>query len=241
MEPVSDLRHQTFHRPFPLPDKPWKYYQEWHDVLFCHWKVKAEKIAALLPDSVTLDTFEGDAWVSMVSFAVKNLRMRYFPPFTPVSDFNEVNLRTYVVKDDKPGIYFFSIEADKMLSVLFSRSLIGIRYKKADIRKKLNEHLVTNPDQKHFYLAQFLPLEKMSSRSALDLWLTERYVLYQKQGNRLYRYHIHHIEWPLKNVKIKNMTIYYRKGGLIRENESPARAHYAPELQVLTWGREKCD
>src|SRR4051794_8028305 len=108
MSSIHHILQQTSHRPFPMPETPWKYYQEWHQVLFAHWKVPAELLSPLLPPGLTLQLYEGEAWVSLVAFTVKKLRPRIFPPFPPLSNFHEVNMRTYVLRKGKPGIYFLS-------------------------------------------------------------------------------------------------------------------------------------
>jgi uncharacterized protein YqjF (DUF2071 family) len=93
------------HRPYPMPRRPWKYYQEWHDVLFAHWKVPLKPLRELVPQGLDIDLFEGEAWVSLVAFEVKKLRPHFIPSFPPISDFLEINMRTYVTRHGKSGIY----------------------------------------------------------------------------------------------------------------------------------------
>lgn len=223
-----------------MPGKPWKYYQEWHDTLFFHWVFPEDVIAPLIPKDLALDTFEGNVYVSLVAFTVKRTRMRFLPSVKPLSEFNEVNLRTYVIKDGVPGIYFLSIESDRLAPMLLSRTFLGFSYKKADIIRKLNEFVLTNAKERHFLFTKFLPLEYIQNRTGLDRWLTERYCVYQKRRKQLYRIVIHHCPWPLKNMKMKKLVIHYQKGALRLSNRKTEDKHFSTLQQVLIWGREKC-
>ena len=100
------------HRPWPLPDAPWLMTQTWHDLLFAHWPVDDEPLAALVPPEFELDLFEGQAWVGVVPFYMTNVAPRAVPALPWVSHFPELNVRTYVRAQGKPGVYFFSLDAD---------------------------------------------------------------------------------------------------------------------------------
>ncbi|HEU0135813.1 MAG TPA: DUF2071 domain-containing protein [Flavobacterium sp.] len=240
MNDIATLLKTTAHRPFPLPTNSWKYYQEWHETLFYHWSFPQEIIAELLPDELEIDTFDGKAWVSLVSSTVKNLRLKFLPTIDALSNFNEVNLRTYVIKDGKPGMYFFSLEADKLMSVMMNKTLFGLNYKKAEISRGTHECSLGNVNDKHFFYTKYLSLECLSNKSNLDKWLTERYCIYHKDENTLYKYNVHHEEWQLKNLKAKKVHLHFQKGNLILNNCKPDVKHYSPMLKVISWGKEKC-
>src|SRR5947209_3331320 len=118
---IENVLLDNKHRPFPMPQYPWKYYQEWHDVIFANWKVDVTSLRALIPSALELDLFEVNAWASLVAFTIKHLRPRYIPSLKVLSHFHEVNLRTYVIRNGKPGIYFLSIEAQKLASALMAK------------------------------------------------------------------------------------------------------------------------
>lgn len=97
--------------------------------MFLHWPVPATQIASLLPAPLTPDLLEGSAWVSVVAFTMEQIRPRHLPAFKPVSQFHELNVRTYVRHEGKAGVYFLSIEAQKAISAYLSRSIIsGLPY-----------------------------------------------------------------------------------------------------------------
>ncbi|MCK6513638.1 DUF2071 domain-containing protein [Myxococcota bacterium] len=117
----SDLLNRSEHRPYPLPDRAWHMTMSWLDLLFAHWSFPAEVIRDLLPPNITLDTYEGRAWVGVVPFRMANVGPRGLNWLPGVSAFPELNVRTYVVHEGKPGVWFFSLDAANMLAVQAAR------------------------------------------------------------------------------------------------------------------------
>src|SRR4051812_40319705 len=101
MDKIKHILSQTSNRQYPLPEKKWSYFQEWHQTVFLHWEVPVYFLEEYIPKGIELDTYRNMAWISLVAFEVKNMRLRNLPPFPFISDFKEINLRTYVIKDDK--------------------------------------------------------------------------------------------------------------------------------------------
>src|SRR3954469_1338540 len=98
--------YELTHRPWPLPGQPWFMGQSWVDLLFAHWRVDLAALKAVVPDRLPIDTFDGDAWVGVTPFVVRGLRLRGSPPPPVLSQFPEINVRTYVSVGGRPGIYF---------------------------------------------------------------------------------------------------------------------------------------
>ncbi|HET7595864.1 MAG TPA: DUF2071 domain-containing protein, partial [Burkholderiales bacterium] len=116
------------HRPWPAPESPWVMTQTWHDLLFAHWRADAGQLRAMVPDAFPLDTFEGDAWIAVVPFHMSNVGPRLTPSLPGLSAFPELNVRTYVRVGDKPGVYFFSLDAASAVAVAGARSLLRLPY-----------------------------------------------------------------------------------------------------------------
>ena len=121
------------HRPWPMPDEPWIMTQTWHDLLFAHWRIDAEMLRARVPRALELDLYADDAWVGIVPFHMTNVAPRAVPSIPWVSAFPELNVRTYVRVDDKPGVYFFSLDAGNPLAVGAARALFHLPYYTADM------------------------------------------------------------------------------------------------------------
>ena len=97
-------------------------FQIWSDLLFVHWRVPVDTLQSLLPRRLTVDTFEGDAWVGLVLFTMSGVRPRWFPAVPRLSAFHETNVRTYVHLDGRdPGVWFFSLDAANSLAVRVAR------------------------------------------------------------------------------------------------------------------------
>ncbi|HSG72953.1 MAG TPA: DUF2071 domain-containing protein, partial [Planctomycetaceae bacterium] len=118
--------------PIIRPDEKLIGYHTWLDLLFLHWRVPADEIQALLPPELTVDTFEGDAWVGLVPFKMRKIRPWWSPPVPGISNFYETNVRTYVHHRGKdPGVWFFSLDASSSLAVSVARWRWNLNYFKA--------------------------------------------------------------------------------------------------------------
>jgi uncharacterized protein len=238
MNEIDNILNATSHRPWDLPIDPWRYYQEWNNALFLHWKVPTEELTRLIPKNISLDTFNGESWISLVAFTMERIRPRYLPSVSTISDFHEVNLRTYVTNDNKSGVYFLSIEAEKHVSCFVARLLSGLPYTKSQIRfqtNTVNRSYSSNNPSKDFHLAiDFSIGERTSENSHLHTWLTERYSLYLEQGEKVFRYETHHKPWVLHDVKISELKTRYKFGNisLLRK---PDLVHFSPGVKVVAW------
>src|SRR2546425_10260967 len=104
-------------------------FQRWADLLFLHWIVPADQITPLLPPVLTLDTFEGHAYIGLVPFTMTGVRPVWAPPVAPLSDFHETNVRTYVhLKGRDPGVWFFSLDAANTIAVRIARAVCKLPY-----------------------------------------------------------------------------------------------------------------
>ncbi|MEL6537198.1 MAG: DUF2071 domain-containing protein, partial [Bacteroidota bacterium] len=115
----------SIRNPVIIPDGPWRYYQEWNRALFMHWSVAETQLYDYLPKGLTLDTFQGQAWVSVVPFVLQKARPRGLPSVPGISDFPELNLRTYVLYNGVPGVYFLAIEAGSRLGTWVAKYISG--------------------------------------------------------------------------------------------------------------------
>lgn len=233
---IQDLLQQTVHRPWPLPAGSWHFYQEWQQVLFGHWKVSPDLLRSLIPQHVSLDIVDGHAWVSIVAFTMRNTRPKMLPPFSPISDFHEINMRTYVTRNGKAGVYFLSMEGSKRASATLSKMLSGLPYQYADMSVK---HTAQNGDYYSINKRNGFTLkascetgEILNQKTPLDYWLTERYCLYDDRRG-FQKFEVHHAEWPLLTVS-KSDWLDYRFGNMIL-NTTPDIVHYSPGVQVLAW------
>jgi uncharacterized protein YqjF (DUF2071 family) len=241
----QQLMQLTEHRPFPPPSRPWMGYQLWRQVLFLHWHTDPALLAGLLPKGVEPDLYNGWAWVSLVLFSARETRLRFLPPIPGTADFEEVNLRTYVSRDGIPGICFLDILASKKLPTLLNR-MVGLPYHQAFITREGGErarflfrrHRHERAGQDCIGDLGYHKGGLIAEPAELDLWLTERYCAYQQRGRRLYRYHIHHAPWRLRQLQLRAARISYNHGNLRLSEPGLSLMHYAEGMGVLIWNRE---
>src|ERR1051326_4992061 len=110
----------------------WLMLQRWHEISFFHWSCAPSLLRARVPEQLQLDTYDGKAWISLTPFLLKGLRAPMVPEFLGL-DFPETNLRTYVIGPKGPGIWFFSLDAGKLLPVAGARATFGLPYFWADM------------------------------------------------------------------------------------------------------------
>jgi uncharacterized protein YqjF (DUF2071 family) len=184
------------------------------------------------------------AWVSAVAFHMARVRRRWLLPLSPVSDFLELNLRTYVRLDDKPGVFFLSIHAGKRLAVQVAKwfSPLPYSYARMDCSREDERYRfrckAADPDKELVFEACYTPESEMfaAGRDSVDEWLLERYCLYV--GNRcggLIRAEVHHDQWPVQDVDVEiTSNSLGRPFGLVL-SPSPDRAHFSSGVNALAW------
>ncbi len=102
--------------------------QFWADVVFLHWRYDPGEVQRLLPAGVTVDTYDGSAWVALVPFRMERLGLPGLGPLPWVNTFPEVNVRTYVHSGDRRGVWFFSLDIDLRLPTMVARTVYGLPY-----------------------------------------------------------------------------------------------------------------
>lgn len=239
MNSIEDILTHTSHRPFDLPEGKWAFYQEWNKALFLHWAIPFEILRKSVPSHLNPDTFDGDCYISLVAFTMQKIRPRFFPPISFISDFDEINVRTYIDNDNKKGVYFLNIEAGKSLSAFIAKAISGLPYEKSIIHRTDTTYHSRNK-RKGFSLDTAFEVKDVSeNKTELDKWLTERYCLYLDEDNACYRYDVHHKEWILKAVQIKHLDLNYSIGEINLNERPPDLSHYSEGIKVLAWNRQK--
>lgn len=190
------------HRPWPLPRRGWVMGQTWEDLLFAHWRVSTEEVRTHVPHQLEVDEHDGSAWLGITPMLLTGLRLRGLPPLPGVSTFPELNVRTYVTRDSKPGLWFFSLDAGSTLAVEAAKRFYKLPYTRAQMRYERDEFV-------HHESARAGAAFSGSYRGTGDLFhaepgsleafLVERYCLYTEDGGRVYRAETHHAPWHLQD------------------------------------------
>ena len=229
---------ETDHRPWPLPREPWVMAQTWDDLLFAHWRVEVSAVRGLIPDGLELDEHDGSAWLGVTPFALNGLRPRgmYALPF--VSSFRELNVRTCVTRDAKPGIWFFSLDASSQVAVEAARRLYKLPYFRARISMERRSGRILYEcvrTERKAFSASYRGLDSVSppQPGSLEHFLTERYCLYTAERGRVYRAEIHHRPWPLQNAEAE-IDLNTMPPDEIRLEGDPV-VHFSARQDVIVW------
>lgn len=235
---IGEILNNNDHRPWRLPTENWKFYQEWNNAIFLHWQVELIELQKFIPNELEIDLFEEKPWISLVAFTMKNIRLRNLPSFPPISNFDEVNVRTYVKSNNKPGVYFLSMEGGSYLSCKVAKLVSELPYRYSKIKRGENYYQSKNSDFNDEFALQFSIGKEVHEKSVLDKWLTERYVLYQDTETSINEFEIHHLEWPIRELEITNLSLSYpRFDKLMAKN--PDKIQYSNGVKVLAWGKKK--
>ncbi len=219
--------------------------QVWHDLLFAHWPVPLAQLRALVPSATPIDTFKGQAWVGVVPFHMSGVRLRGTPAVPGLSAFPELNVRTYVTVDDKPGVYFFSLDATNPLAVLAARAWYRLPYfharmhvdvKGGDVGYRSRRIQSGTPAAE--LVAGYRPAGPALPPEAgtLEYFLTERYCLYTvSRRGHVFRAEIHHPPWMLQpaEAEIQHNTMAAAAG--ITLPDSAPVLHFSKRQEMIAW------
>ena len=233
------------------PNEPVLMFQNWHHLLFLHWEVPVAELQAMVPPTLTIDTFEGKAYVGIVPFTVSGVRTVITPPMPWISSFHEVNVRTYVHLDGKdPGVWFFSLDASSSIAVAAARAAYKLPYFHSTIDFAASKDVIpqvdfvsqrqdpqgTMPANARF---RYQPMEGIvtpASPGTIEHFLIERYILYTADADhQLYRARVHHQPYPVQRVDLLEIdeTLVWAAG--IRRSEAVPLHHYASEVNVKVY------
>jgi uncharacterized protein len=235
----------TAHRPWPPPQEPWVMAQSWHDLLFAHWPVDAAALRAKIPAQLEIDTFLGQAWLAVVPFRMTGVRLRWTPSLPWLSRFPELNVRTYVIAEGKPGVWFFSLDAGNFLAVAIARRWFHLPYFRARMSCEERDSWIHYKSvRKHeggpeaVLEGKYRPIGGTieTEPGSLEHFLTERYCLYTTDGEGgIIRSEIHHLPWKLQMGEAEFTTnVMYEAADVSLPMEKPI-LHFARRQDVLVW------
>jgi uncharacterized protein YqjF (DUF2071 family) len=201
------ILNQSSHPPWLMPDARWVMTQTWHDLLFAHWPIDARTLRDKVPSAFEVDLFDGTGWLGIVPFHMTNVAPRGVPSLPWISEFPELNVRTYVRVGDRPGVYFFSLDAGSALAVQAARMLFNLPYYRASITVARQDDAIEYRSERDdrspgaslttTYRPVGAPFE--AAAGSLEYFLTERYCLYNlDRAGVPYRLDIHHPPWSLQ-------------------------------------------
>ncbi len=234
-EPVCEINRFS---PGQRPDERAIGYQRWRSLLFLHWKVSEEALRPLVPKRLSLDLYQGTAYVSIVLFGMEGVRARWWPELMSFR-FLEANVRTYVHHEGQPGIYFMSMDANHRSAVWAARrgwslpyhySAIQMNQQDAQTDYRVDRRRSEATNHTRYQVGSSLG---PSSLGTLEHFLLERYFLFVEHRDRLCHAQVHHAPYPAHSVELLDLQdSLVTATGLSDISENQPLAHYAPGVDV---------
>lgn len=242
---MHPLLRETGHRPWALPRRGWIWHQSWLDLAFIHYRVDADQIRRMLPRDLQVQEFEGTAWVGLVPFRMAGVARRPFPGLPYLSSFPELNLRTYVVANEKPGVWFFSLDAASWPTVIGGRLFYGVPYHHARITMESRagwfEYACGRRGGAARFHARYRPFGApyYPKSGSFENWAAERYCLYSSAGGGIARTEVHHRPWPMQGTEVEIDYSNIMEFAGIAPLEPKPRCHFSTGVDVLSFPPEK--
>jgi uncharacterized protein YqjF (DUF2071 family) len=229
--------------PRQRPKKKIKGYQSWRNLTFLHWEIASEELEPLLPSGLQLDLFQGKAYIGIVPFEMKNIRPAWCPQVLGFN-FLETNVRTYVIHNQEPGVFFFSLDANSYIAVKVARWIWHLPYFRSAMTLS-NKDAVYNytlkrtdkvQSQIKIEVSETLP---PSEADSLEYFLLERYLLFTELRGQLLRGQVHHIPYPVRQAELIDFEDQLLEvnniGGI---SSSPDLVHFSQGVDVKIYPLE---
>jgi uncharacterized protein YqjF (DUF2071 family) len=195
-----------------------------------------------VPRELSVDVFDGDAWLGVTPFEVTGLRLISMPPIPWLSTFLEINVRSYVTVAGKPGIFFFSLDAASALAVQAARRYYRLPYFRARMSAeragssiRYSSERLRSPPGQFAFRGGYGPSGPVfqASLGSLEYFLTERYCLYTVHEGRVFRGEIHHPPWPLQRAEGDIELNTMAPPGI--ETSGEPLLHFSARQDVVIW------
>jgi len=233
------IRRQLIERQQPGRRFP-AMFQRWLHLLFLHWSFAPEIVQVTLPQGLQADTFEGHAWIGIVPFFMRGVRPRGFVSVPGISNFLELNLRTYV-RDERgrPGIWFYSLDANQPLAVCMARAVFALPYEFAKMRAKVSDDEIDYRSRRFGFKNSLHYRYRISEKlgeavfGSLEFFLLERYRLFARRGNKLFTGRVYHPPYQIRRVSLINADPnLFAMDGFKTPVEASAHSVYAERVDV---------
>ena len=214
-------------------------YQQWRRLTFLHWRYPADVVQALLPSGLTVQTFDGTAWVGLVPFLMVGVRAPGVPALPWLFRFPETNVRTYVHgPDGRDGIWFFSLDAARLPAVLAGRAGYGLPYFWSDMAVRATAGRLGYRSRRRWpgptgarCAADVVPGEPVEAGPAEE-FLTARFRLYSRMAGRLVAADAEHGPWPLRRGRVDRLDQTLVQAAGLPDPAGEPLVHVSPGVSV---------
>lgn len=224
------------------PDSPVVMKQVWSHLLFLHWQIDPDVIQATLPQGLSVDTYDGKAYLGVVPFFMEDVRPSYCPAIPGISWFKELNLRTYVHDEQgRPGVWFYTLDCNQWLAVKIARILFHLPYQHASMESYQDDGTLTyisrrmrSATSQIFRYPARLRQALTADPGSLEFFLLERYRLFSvSRSGAIYSGSVHHKPYAFENTAITDYsTELFSLCGFQEPDSPPISAIIAEPVHV---------
>jgi hypothetical protein len=215
--------------------------QRWLDLLFLHWPVDPAVVQRTLPPGLSVDLYEGMAWIGIVPFCMRKVRTVVLPLLS--TNFLEVNLRTYVRDHNGvPGVWFYSLDANHPLAVWTARLILGLPYQHAEMRVDSKNREIKYSSRRwgssKVQEYRFRPSDHLGEAKigSLEFFLIERYRLFSVRRSKLLIGRVYHTPYDLRKAVVSHFdNLLFKLDGLETPPEPPHNLLYAARVDVTIY------
>ena len=187
--------------------KGWK--QVWRNLLFQHFELNDTSfLEAHLPKNCKLDSFDGKYYLGLVAMEMSDVRHRSTGDKIWFKCYNELNVRTYITLDGKPGVLFLSLDVDSLISVLGARVFYGLPYRFRKFERADNTIKAFHKNSLYFDCDYTVDeTYKQYTKDTFAYWATERYFFVARHLGLSLIGEIFHKPWSLTTANATNHNV----------------------------------
>jgi uncharacterized protein YqjF (DUF2071 family) len=219
----------------------------WDELTFLHWRYPADEVQRLLPPGLSVETFDGSAWVGLVPFFLR-VGLPGVRPIPWASQFAETNVRTYVRSaDGASGVWFFSLDAARLGAVLVARASYRLPYFWSRMRVRHDGDQVRYDCERRWpgprrarSRVEVIVGDRFeaSALTELDHFLTARWALFSAPRSGLHHARAAHEPWPLHRAHAVRVEDELVLASGLRAPQSDPIVHWSPSVEVrIGWPR----
>ena len=230
--------------PSPTPEErawPPVLRMAWLRQTFVHWPYRPSDVQALLPGGLTVDEYDGSAWVSLTPFLMAGVRPPGVPNAPRLTTFPETNLRTYVRRPDgRDGVVFLSLEVAS--AVMLTARAVGAPYHLADLAVTEHDGTVTYAGARRgghpsyqLVIKPGRPIEPTDR----DIWLTSRWRGYTSRFGILFETPVEHEPWPLSGGAVEQFSETLTRSAGLPEPAAEPVVHFSEGVRNVCLGASR--
>jgi uncharacterized protein YqjF (DUF2071 family) len=226
-------------------DNTWLMIVRESDLLFASWPVPPDEIRPIIPPMLDVDTFDGNAWVTIETLRLDTVRFRHLPPLPKPLQGVEVNLRTYVRFGETRGVYFMSLDCPGAIGNALNRTVFNLPFRTAEVRLTVNGdnyHVESlrleraGPAVRFAASARIIGNPKLVDPGSIDEFLLTQTTLFGIDGRgRLFRGDVAHRPRLIQPVDGTIETDSLTAAVGVTLPKSPPLLHYSPGDDSLAW------